>query len=597
VIVDRLEVREARDGLQRSARVRHDRGETRVWIDLPAELAQDDPDLSPLVAATLLPAMRAGENLEVDGPVSPTMLGGAARVRELFGGWAPDLHHSDLRVAEEREPPPRGTAAGSFFSRGVDSTYTAAVPRTYPGPLERLVFVDGLDPNHDENVRAEEIRLAREAAARIGLPMSVVRTNIRELTDPLIMDWEDMVGGALAFVATSLGGGLGHLVVASTDGPGSIGPAGVSPLVEPLLSTGAVRVVHDSVALSRVDKGRWLARERPDLAAGLKVCFGTNRADNCGLCSKCLLTMVTLEAEGALQRSEQFPREIDLDAIRTMRMRGVVGRADWSDAVHALDPERHAQLRAAIVEVFRAPLRPPGAVAHPESPGFRARHSALMVSLLVQRRPWPPLPDADTGGPGLVRAVDPSRRRNLYGVGAIPDGELVGELGALYPVEGDDVSALRMSPEGYLVADGHPPPAHGRIRPLLALRWSLAPLAWRGVDASLAARALTALRRIGSQLGGGPRAPSAAAGPPLGYLKHEPGPGRLPLYSAIDPLSGDQLLSTDATEAVELAFGHPQLIGYMEERAPVTGKLGSGGPDLPFASRFGQRVTGARLGR
>jgi hypothetical protein len=592
VRVDRLEAREADRGVERSAMVSFDGDELRVWIAVPPELDAGEADASPFVPAALLPAMCRGEDLEVDGPVSPAMLRGAERAAELYASWSPGLRPAAVRAAEEREPPRRSEAVGCFFSRGVDSTYSAAVPRRHPGPLERLVFCDGLEPRHDERVRAEEIRLAGEAAADLSQPLSVVATNLRELTHPVVRDWEDMAGAGLAFVATSLAGGLGHVVIPSTDGPATLGPVGISPLLDPLFSTEAVRVHHDSVAVGRVAKAIWLARERPELLRRLKVCFVENRPDNCGRCSKCLLTMTSLAAAEALDRAEQFPDEVDLDAVRGMRLGTLQGRADWAEATRALDPERHGELREAILERLRQPPTPSDAPLPESTPGFRRRNAAVQIALLREGRPWPP-PAGEPTAVGLVRAVDARHRRHVYGAGSIPAGELVGELGSMPARGGDGLVPLRMTPEGYVVAGDRPPPAGPRAPRAARLRWALAPLAWRGDPSGPGARVRAALLRSATLAAGRAPAASAPAGGPLGHLHPDDAPGRLALHSAIHPHTGDQLLTTDRWEAVDLGYGEPVLLGYLDADAPVTGRLGTARPHLPLASRFGRRVRGA----
>jgi hypothetical protein len=123
-----------------------------------------------------------------------------------------------------------------------------------------------------------------------------------------------------------------------------------------------------------------------------------------------------------------------------------------------------------------------------------------------------------------------------------------------------------------------------------AARWTAAPLTWRDAPGGVRARTGAALRRLTALAGGRPAAPSGPTGPPLGYLHREPGPGRLPLHSAIHPVTGDQLLTTDPWEAVDLGYGDPALLGHLEASAPVTGRLGTIRPHLPLASHFGQRV-------
>jgi hypothetical protein len=79
-------------------------------------------------------------------------------------------------------------------------------------------------------------------------------------------------------------------------------------------------------------------------------------------------------------------------------------------------------------------------------------------------------------------------------------------------------------------------------------------------------------------------------GEPVGYLERRPGPGRIALHAAVHPVTGDQLVTTDPYEAIDLGYGEPVMLGYALAAAPVTGRLGTTRPVLEWASRFGQRV-------
>ena len=76
----------------------------------------------------------------------------------------------------------------------------------------------------------------------------------------------------------------------------------------------------------------------------------------------------------------------------------------------------------------------------------------------------------------------------------------------------------------------------------------------------------------------------------MGYLYTAAGDERLPLLSAIHPVTHDQLLTTNRWEAIDLGYGEPELLGYLEADAPVTGRLGVRRPHTPWAARFGQRI-------
>jgi hypothetical protein len=405
VIVDRLETREADGRVERAARLRSDGDEARVWVRVPAELAGDPEDASPFLPLALLVAMQRGEDVVVDAPVSPMLLRGAARARELYRAWSPGLRESRIEVAEKRESTRRSSEIGCFFSRGVDSTYSAAAPREYPGPLARLVFIDGFEPVHDDRVRAEEVRRARAAAELVGLPLDVVSAGFLDALVPAIGNLDDSTAPMLALAALAVGGGLGTVVVPSSDSTETLGPFGSSPVLDPLFSTEAVSIAVDSVALGRVAKGLWLARERPDLLAQLKVCFHESRPDNCGRCPKCLLTMATLRAAGALEAATQFPDDLDLEAIRAAPVRFFQPRAEWGQLARALEDGRDPELHAAILDALALPNRPfPGAAPRDDTPDFRLRHNTTIVSLVRDRLPWPP-PE-----PGATSTASGARR-------------------------------------------------------------------------------------------------------------------------------------------------------------------------------------------
>jgi hypothetical protein len=61
----------------------------------------------------------------------------------------------------------------------------------------------------------------------------------------------------------------------------------------------------------------------------------------------------------------------------------------------------------------------------------------------------------------------------------------------------------------------------------------------------------------------------------------------VPLHASTHPVTGDLLLSTDASEAERLGYRHVVLLGYLVAHAPITGKLGPIQAPVPWAARFG----------
>ncbi len=196
----------------------------------------------------------------------------------------------------------------------------------------------------------------------------------------------------------------------------------------------------------------------------------------------------------------------------------------------------------------------------------------------------------DYGISGLLRAVDYELRRHLYGVGSLERGELVVELGGLMRVREEGCIAAMIRPDGKLQTERHIPSA---VRPSARqlARWSLAPLNWRGFGRrrararSVARRSLDAPRLAVHRLMASDAPPQARR--PVGYLYADGGPGRLVLFSAIHPITGDQLLTRDPREATDMGYANVTELGYLRERYPVTGTLEKRRRSVPWASRFG----------
>lgn len=409
--VDELRSQQQGTEVKRSVRIRWKDGEFRLRLTVPVGSIGPPHDFSPFLAAALLPAMRAGEDLEIRGPVSARLLRRSEIVQKACRTWDPSLRWCNVDTSGVVAPPSRATGVACFFSRGVDSMFSATLERFEPGALTHLVYCDDISiaTRHDPVVRAEEIALTREAAEEIGLPLIVVATNIRTMTDPLI-SWEDVHGAALASVALMVGGEMGHVVMPSWADFAGLGASGSSPLLDLLWSTEWVEIEHDSLVEGRLGKVAWLAVERPELLRHLKVCLRENRPDNCGRCRKCLLTMACLQAVGGLERAEGFPQEIDLELVRNVRPYSLSQRIAWAQVCAALDGEgANARLRKAILHALRRAARPSpferarllarrlrGKEARLDPswspvwppPAFSRRETSAALSLLREGRPY-----------------------------------------------------------------------------------------------------------------------------------------------------------------------------------------------------------------
>jgi glycosyltransferase involved in cell wall biosynthesis len=200
---------------------------------------------------------------------------------------------------------------------------------------------------------------------------------------------------------------------------------------------------------------------------------------------------------------------------------------------------------------------------------------------------------------GLIRTVDRDARRHRVAIGADPGGDGRWELGALLDRDpGGGIPAWTDS-EGRLHT-GVDKAGATAFSPVRSARWALAPLGWRGFGRP-APRARAVARRSVEALASGvhtigrprpqPRRRAAPSPEPQGWLLADDGPHRAAIYVAFHPVTSDQLVTRDLSEARELGYGSPRMLGYALGVAPVTASLAHPGAGIPWASRFGQMLS------
>jgi D-inositol-3-phosphate glycosyltransferase len=185
---------------------------------------------------------------------------------------------------------------------------------------------------------------------------------------------------------------------------------------------------------------------------------------------------------------------------------------------------------------------------------------------------------------GLVRAVDRRARRHVYGLGRLPAGHLSGELGALASRAPSDGVAVWQAPDGRIVTDAYDA-ALRRRRLRTALEYVVEPVRWSRLGRRLRARAL--LRRALELRHAGRRGGARPGGEPVGYLYGAEEPGTRPLFSALHPVTGDQLLTTSPEEPDSLGYLETAELGQLRAAAPVTGTLGLAPTGMAWARECG----------
>lgn len=263
-----------------------------------------EPASEAFASALLIAALGSPRRLRLEAPVSPVWLGNIERLLAVVAEW-----WGYPRLSPAAQPAAFSVAAapgtGLFFSGGVDSLHTLL---TWRARLDTLIFVLGYDiPLEDHATAADAERSAREVAARAGVELVVVRSNLRTHPAHGAANWERGHGGALAAVAHALGGWLGRVLVSATYPRTADERWGTDWRLDPLWSSERVALVHVGDELWRAQKLREIARD-PICQDHLRVCWEDPTAGrlNCSRCEKCVRTMITLSQQGLLDRYALF---------------------------------------------------------------------------------------------------------------------------------------------------------------------------------------------------------------------------------------------------------------------------------------------------
>jgi hypothetical protein len=334
---------------------RVDGGSQRVWLRSETAVT---PSADAALAACLMPAMRTGGTLELAGRVSPRLLRNQREYQAIQAAWSLDwdLGQEPLREVEVRAPArtpaegPRGRVA-AFFSGGVDSWATVLANPD----VTDLIFIRGLDlipgaAHHRELAGEVEARL-RDAAAAIGLPLHVVHTNLRELSDPLVR-WEAYNPSTMIAVALFFEPLFERVLIAGDTDHGTQPPIGTARLVDQLWSTERLEIVDAGGRFNREQRLRRIA-DHPVVRRTLRVCWeNPGGAYNCGRCRKCMLTTIPLEAAGKRQLFSTFPPEFEMSRVAGFEITQPIALVLWEDVLATTREAGRTDLEGPVVDLI-----------------------------------------------------------------------------------------------------------------------------------------------------------------------------------------------------------------------------------------------------
>ncbi|MCY2930213.1 MAG: hypothetical protein NTV86_12095 [Planctomycetota bacterium] len=292
-----------------AARLEHPDGRRcRLWWRLPAEWEHALTTWAdPFVVGLLFPMMQWQTDVRVEGPVSPSLLANLERFMAVWRMWFPERYRPvHIAAAEENEPPrPAGPEQTVVpFSCGVDSCFTLwRHVRGLAGRQNRTIgaavvfhgFDIWLDQPNADAIYAGLIDNARTILADVNVPCIPMTSNFHEL--PTL--WKHSFATHLVSGLMLLQGRFTSTLIPSNVGYEDLGRAWAGhPLSDAFLGGEAFDVRDDGPECLRAEKIALIA-DWPEAMRRLRVCFcNPHSAANCGVCEKCLRTMLSFKAAG-----------------------------------------------------------------------------------------------------------------------------------------------------------------------------------------------------------------------------------------------------------------------------------------------------------
>jgi len=324
-----------------------------LWYEVPAEHKEALPTEQgdAFLVGLLFLAMRLHEDVKVRAPTSPRLMRGLREYQRIFEAQFDYLKAVDLQHEGHARPARTGTGTGTFFSGGVDSFFTlwSHLEGREPIPDYQIthgLFIDGFDTKRPGTSTFQTAFSAYKSLFDdLGCTLIPVRTNLKTYINNETVGWRAAHGAFLMSIALLVQSALDVCYVPSTEqyGDDANFKYGSNPLVDHLLSTDRLELIHDGAWASRPEKTATIA-EWPATHDHLYVCFDRKNAslENCCRCEKCIRTMIALKIEGRLDQYSTFPLPLEHRHIRGWELPYFNVSGGFADELlaHAAENER-----------------------------------------------------------------------------------------------------------------------------------------------------------------------------------------------------------------------------------------------------------------
>ncbi|PCJ27265.1 MAG: hypothetical protein COA96_03520 [SAR86 cluster bacterium] len=263
-----------------------------LWFRFPKTFEHDCGDASPLVVASLIPAMLLGEDIELSDElfISPLLFSNLTALQEIYCSWNPIFKHINIR-ARLQEPVARRSGKACFFSGGVDGSYSLL---QHSDSIDYAVLVNGFDFNMDDATWRVMIARNEHLAKSLGITLIPVETNFKYFTSAFGIARQCNFGAVLICIGQIIGFDVLYIAAGLTYR--NILPDGSHVLTDPLWTTESTAIIHTGMEADRRAKIEKISENEIALS-NLWVCWKDPSA-NCGECDKCMRTYIALRICG-----------------------------------------------------------------------------------------------------------------------------------------------------------------------------------------------------------------------------------------------------------------------------------------------------------
>lgn len=274
-------------------------GDIRIEHSGPADEISSNGDFAVWFFLPL--AMRLGFDIEIDATGTPKTCDNAFFVSSIWQRWLPG-HFSATRVKFKRGPAEccleDQSEMLSFYSGGIDSTFSLLSTYIKRGVVGDLLTVHGMDYKFDDPVRFEAL-IAKTSpfATMVSKKRLFVRTDAYALYNRYHCNPD---GHHVTHIFSLAGSAFLHsrygiYSIAADyrlDQQFLVHPWGSNSATNKYISDGKRSIITTNDDISRSDKLELLTKSSEALSS-LTFCVNyKSRPNNCGVCSKCIRTKI-----------------------------------------------------------------------------------------------------------------------------------------------------------------------------------------------------------------------------------------------------------------------------------------------------------------